>query len=71
MAMPHGTPWWLPPILAAGLSLMSALYVGKLKTTADTATRITALEAHQVDMTSRLDRIEAKIDRITDALVAR
>ena len=65
------TPWWVPYLLAAGLSLMSTLYVGKLKTTADVAQRLTVVETHQTDTTSRLDRIEAKIDKITDALVAR
>jgi hypothetical protein len=69
--MPKFTPWWLAPILAAGLSLMSTLYLNEHKMTLDENQRISTLEAHQADMTSRLDRIENKLDKIVDAVVAK
>lgn len=65
---PSFSPWWLSPILTAALAGLGALYMNKSTTTSDLLQRTSMLEAHQIDMTSRLDRIELKLDKIVDAM---
>ena len=72
MTVHPATPWWLPIVMAAGLSLMSTLYINKVRNTAiedqTTSQRLTAVETHQTDTTARLDRIESKLDSLLDRL---
>ena len=69
----HTPPWWVPLLLAAGLSFLGSLYVNERRTTdANTqsvAQHISALEAHQTDRDNRLDRIETKLDKLVDSLL--
>lgn len=66
--MHESTPWWvkalIPILLSIGLS--GALTFSRTTQTNDRelAQRVSALEAHRTDDTSRLDRIENKIDKV-------
>lgn len=54
---------WLPLALA-GLSMLGTLYASYTHTDKDNAQRLTALESHRSDDSSRLDRIEDKLDKL-------
>lgn len=73
MTVHPATPWWLPIVMAAGLSLMSTLYINKVRNTMQedqsTAQRLTAVETHQMDTTARLDRIESKLDALLNTML--
>ena len=67
----------LPISLAiAIMSLLSTLYVSATRDNREVAQRISALEAHQIDGSARLERIEnavgatdAKIDRLIELVL--
>lgn len=58
---------WLT-LLIAGAALLSSLFVEATHNDRSNAERITALESHRTDDSSRLDRIEAKLDRVLERL---
>jgi hypothetical protein len=61
---------WYIPIVLAGLSLLISAFVGYNKGDKDLVQRVSVLEAHQEDSTSRLGRIESKMDALTTAVMA-
>ncbi len=65
----HQTPstpptWYIPILLAAALSMFGAMYLGKVNATAEMVSRVSVLETKQTDSNQRLDRIEAKLDKV-------
>lgn len=71
MTVHPSTPWWLPILLTAGLSLVSSMYVQKVRTQATDSQRIAVLETQQTDISQRLNRMESKIDTLVDGLIAK
>lgn len=63
--------WWVPIALAAGLSFLATLYSTYGEHDRDLVKRVSAVEAHQEEAQDRLDRIEAKLDRLLWFLGAR
>lgn len=62
------TPWWvkalIPLLISAAISLTVAVYMQYNHNDRDIIQRVSALESHHADDTSRLDRIENKLDQL-------
>ncbi len=59
----------LLPFILAGLSLLGTIYMQATRSDKESVQRISAIEAHQGDASQRLDRIEAKLDRLMEAML--
>lgn len=64
----RGAADWLAIALAL-VSLGGTLYIEATHNDRENAGRISALEQSRTDTTSRLDRIENKVDRLVDGLL--
>jgi len=60
-----GGPWWLPLAMAA-FSLLASAYVGYAGNDKAIAERVVKVEVLQEGVNPRLDKIEAKLDRIVE-----
>lgn len=62
------TPWWVKMLIPIILSAVLSGTIAFSKTTQtndrEIVQRVSALEAHRADDSSRLDRIESKIDKV-------
>ena len=59
-ALHANTPWWVKAVMPIVLSSLIAFGVSYYTL----GNRVTALEAHRTDDSSRLDRIETKLDTL-------
>jgi hypothetical protein len=61
-------PWWLPIALAA-FSMVVSGYVGYTSNDKEIVQRVSKIEARDEERGPRLERIENKIDRLTEAVL--
>lgn len=62
--LPSGLSWGA--LILAGLSALGTLYLEYSHNDRELTQRVSALEQHKTDESSRLDRIENKVDKLVE-----
>lgn len=61
-------PWWLPVVLAAGLTAVGSGIAGYFHNDKELTARVTAVEIQQQNDSSSIHRVEQKVDRVDSKL---